>query len=107
MAFVLDRMLSTRNPMRARLLSGNYFVRFVAIEDPLQRRSICGALNQWISNSTNSSEKASGIGAHFATSLEINETNAGTAALGRPAERSSAALTKTVSKHTAPFPSGF
>ncbi len=89
MAFVLDRMLSDKNPMRARLLSGRYFVRFVVIEDQIQRRSICSALNQWISNpaTSNSGEKASGIGAHFATSLELTEAN--------------------VSKQSAPFPSGF
>ena len=33
MAFVLDRMLSRENPMRARLASGRYFVRYVVIED--------------------------------------------------------------------------
>jgi len=70
MAYVLDRMLSSQNPMRARLLSGRYFVRFVIIEDEAQRNSICNALNQWIAG-----EKASGIGAHFATSLELTETN--------------------------------
>ena len=68
MAFVLDRMLAHENPMRACLNSGRYFVRFVVIEDGTQRRSICGALNQWIANS---SEKASGIGSHFASSLEL------------------------------------
>jgi hypothetical protein len=68
MAFVLDRMLARQNPMRSRLNSGHYFVRFVVIEDQFQRRSICNALNQWIANSA---EKASGIGAHFATSLEL------------------------------------
>jgi hypothetical protein len=68
MAFVLDRMLSRDNPLRARLLSGRYFARFVVIEDELQRRNICAALNQWISNSA---EKATGIGPHFATSLEL------------------------------------
>ena len=68
MAFVLDRMLSTQNPMRARLVSGRYFVRFVVIEDPTQRRSICSALNQWIVSAT---EKATGIGSHFASSLEL------------------------------------
>src|ERR1700676_3464635 len=36
MAFVLDRMLSSQNPMRARLVSGRYFVRFVVIEDQVQ-----------------------------------------------------------------------
>jgi hypothetical protein len=68
MAFVLDRMLSHQNPLRARLNSGRYFVRFVVIEDAAQRRSICNALNQWIANSA---EKASGIGTHFASSLEL------------------------------------
>jgi hypothetical protein len=68
MAFVLDRMFSRENPLRARLASGRCFVRFVAIEDAAQRRSICAALNQWL---INSGEKASGIGAHFATSLEL------------------------------------
>jgi hypothetical protein len=68
MAFVLDRMFSRENPMRARLVSGRIFVRFVVIEDPAQRRSICGALNQWL---ISSSDQASGIGAHFATSLEL------------------------------------
>jgi hypothetical protein len=70
MAFVLDRMLSCENPMRARLNSGRYFVRYVVIEDPSQRRSIWAALNQWI---VSSAEKATGIGAHFASSLELTE----------------------------------
>jgi hypothetical protein len=68
MAFVLDRMMARQNPMRDRLASGRYFVRFVVIQDDEQRRSICSALNQWIANS---SEKVSGIGAHFASSLEL------------------------------------
>ncbi|HKV79370.1 MAG TPA: hypothetical protein VJP02_14575 [Candidatus Sulfotelmatobacter sp.] len=68
MAFVLDSMLSHQNPMRARLASGRYFVRFVEIHDQIQRRSICSALNQWI---ISSAEKATGIGSHFATSLEL------------------------------------
>jgi hypothetical protein len=61
-------MFSRENPMRARLASGRVFVRFVVIEDQAQRRSICGALNQWLISST---DTASGIGAHFATSLEL------------------------------------
>ena len=68
MAFTLDRMLSHNNPMQARLASGRYFLRFVVIEDPAQRRSVCTALNQWI---LSSAEKATGIGSHFATSLEL------------------------------------
>jgi hypothetical protein len=68
MAFVLDRMLSSQNPMRARLVSGRYFVRFVVIEDQTQRRTICNALNQWM---VTTAEKATGIGSHFATSLEL------------------------------------
>jgi hypothetical protein len=68
MAFVLDRMLSHQNPMRARLESGRYFVRFVVIEELSQRNGITSALNQWIISST---EKVTGIGSHFATSLEL------------------------------------
>jgi hypothetical protein len=75
MAFVLDRMMSRPNPLRDRLNSGRYFVRFVVIEDPAQRRSICTALNQWM---VSAAEKATGIGSHFASSLELtpegNET---------------------------------
>jgi hypothetical protein len=70
MAFVLDRMLSRHNSMAARLTSGRYFARFVVIEDATQRRSICNALNQWI---VNSAEKATGIGSHFASSLELTD----------------------------------
>jgi len=72
MAFVLDRMLSQQNPMRARLASGRYFVRYVVIEDQTQRRSVTSALNQWIASST---EKATGIASHFATSLELTPSS--------------------------------
>src|SRR3974390_205125 len=68
MAFVLDRMLSLNSPMRERLESGRYFVRFVEIQDAAQRSSICNALNQWIASAT---EKSTGIGSHFASSLEL------------------------------------
>ncbi len=68
MAFVLDRMLSRQNPMRTRMISGRYFVRYVVIEDQSQRRTICNALNQWM---VTAAEKATGIGSHFATSLEL------------------------------------
>lgn len=68
MAFTLDRMLSYENPMRARLQSGRHFIRYVIIQDQAQRRSICNALNQWIASS---SELATGIGSHFASSLEL------------------------------------
>ncbi len=78
MAFTLDRMLSWQNPMRARLESGRYFIRYVVIEDQPQRRSICSALNQWIASSA---EIATGIGTHFASSLELapSETHVATA----------------------------
>jgi hypothetical protein len=67
-AFVLDRTLTRQNPLRDRMAAGRCFVRFVVIEDATQRHSICTALNQWIASST---EKATGIGAHFASSLEF------------------------------------
>jgi hypothetical protein len=68
MAFVLDRMFTYVNPMRARLHSGNCFVRFVVVEDHEQRRSICAALNQWMRNSAG---RASGLPADFSSSLEL------------------------------------
>ena len=71
MAYVLDRMLSRTHSMRPRLESGRYFVRYVEIQDEAHRRNICSALNQWIASSA---EKATGIGSHFATSLELTPT---------------------------------
>jgi hypothetical protein len=68
MAFVLDRMLTKQNPLRVALNSGRYFIRFVIIEDRHQRRQIHHALTQWLNDSA---EKASGIGSHFAASLEL------------------------------------
>ncbi|HET9308284.1 MAG TPA: hypothetical protein VFO46_19860 [Candidatus Sulfotelmatobacter sp.] len=68
MAFVLDRMISRPNTMQARLASGRYFVRYVVIEDSSQRRTICSALNQWM---VSAAEKVTGIGSHFASSLEL------------------------------------
>jgi hypothetical protein len=68
MAFTLDRMFTRINPMRERLASGKCFLRFVVVEDQAQRRSICAALNQWM---TTSAEKATGL-ADFQSSLELN-----------------------------------
>lgn len=116
MAFVLDRMLTWKNPMRARLTSGRYFIRYVVLEDESHRRSICAALNQWVANAT---EKATGIGAHFATSLELTETNAPDPRVGRTllsANSDSAPKSATPNLDSgaatnihcpSPFPSGF
>ncbi|MGA9390273.1 MAG: hypothetical protein WBV69_07480 [Candidatus Sulfotelmatobacter sp.] len=68
MAFTLDRMFIRINPMRARLSSGNCFLRFVVIEDQDERRAICSALNQWLLSSV---EKATAIPAGFSSSLEF------------------------------------
>jgi len=70
MAFTLDRMFTCVNPMRARLASGRFFLRFVVIEDATQRRSICNALNQWMQSSA---EKATGLPADFQSSLELTD----------------------------------
>jgi len=109
MAFMLDRMLSYQNPMRARLASGRYFLRFVVIEDASQRRSISSALNTWM---TSAAEKAIGIGSHFASSMELTPDDAGRApspakttlpSLAAPHLDSGAAA----NLHCPPFPSGF
>jgi hypothetical protein len=68
MAFTLDRMFARENPMRARLATGRCFLRYVVLQDATHRRSVASALNQWL---VSSGEKASGIGAHFAASLEL------------------------------------
>lgn len=87
MAFTLDRMLTLNNPMRSRLASGSYFIRFVVVEDESQRRSIAAALNQWMSHSA---EKATGIAAHFASSLELTTDHVATAAAAVLPKRSEA-----------------
>jgi hypothetical protein len=109
MAFVLDRMLAYENPMRARMTSGRYFVRYVIIEDATQRRSICNALNQWI---VSSAEKATGIGSHFATSLELNpstEQKASESGSNHSAKNTTPleAVTATTVQRSPLFPSGF
>ncbi len=124
MAYVLDRMLSRTHSMRPRLESGRYFVRYVEIQDETQRRNICNALNQWIASSA---EKSTGIGSHFATSLELTpsgeQENAGRVPMRANAESStiSKTVTNQETKNEAPleavtattvqrsplFPSGF
>jgi hypothetical protein len=93
MAFVLDRMFTRINPMRARLASGRCFLRFVVIDDQAQRRSICNALNQWM---LSSAEKASGLPADFSSSLEFTDC-VGTTRVGRtlPSASSEPALSRS------------
>jgi hypothetical protein len=121
MAFTLDRMLTRENPLRASLNSGRYFIRFVVIEDRFQRRSIHNSLSQWLSSS---SEKATGIGTHFAASLDLPLPNVGRTHLSDNAEvtKNVKGKTEAESKPAAPqldsgaaanlhcpqpFPSGF
>ena len=82
MAFTLDRMFTCANPMRARLASGRWFLRFVVIEDPAQRRSICAALNQWI---LTSADKTTGLTADFHSTLEFTPDRVGRTLLSDPA----------------------
>src|ERR1700744_5225254 len=116
MAFVLDRMLSRPNSMRANFESGRYFVRFVTIADESQRRSIASALNQWM---LSTSEKATDIGSHFATSLELTpateyvpQPNDAQGTLFAPASKARVATDAFVrpaseASGPPPFPSGF
>ncbi len=93
MAFTLDRMFTCVNPMRARLASGRFFLRFVVIEDATQRRSICNALNQWMQSSA---EKATGLPADFQSSLELN--------VARTPSSASAATTSNSTQAPQPIP---
>ena len=102
MAFTLDRMLSRPNPMRARLESGRYFLRFVVIEDAHQRRTVCSALNQWI---VSAAEKASGLGAQFASSLELTEPTHGATAASAVQRGEASAVSANVGSVT-PLDSG-
>jgi hypothetical protein len=103
MAFTLDRMFTRINPMRARLASGRCFVRFVVLQDPDQRRSICSALNQWM---ISSAEKASGLPAAFSSSLEINtaEESVGTPRVGRTLLSANSDIVPTSAPATEPNP---
>ena len=71
MAFVLDRMFAPVHPMRSRLVAGHCFVRFVVIEDAVQRGTICSALNQWM---IASADKTSGATGDFTSSLELAQS---------------------------------
>jgi hypothetical protein len=72
MAFVLDRMLSPANPMRARLMSGRCFARFAVVEDSAERNSICNALNQWMTlSAAQSTGQAPGNFADFSSFLDL------------------------------------
>jgi hypothetical protein len=109
MAFVLDRMLSRAHVTHSRLESGRYFVRYVEIQDEPQRSNICNALNQWI---VSSAEKATGIGSHFATSLELNpstEQKASESGSNHSAKNTTPleAVTATTVQRSPLFPSGF
>ncbi|HET9406409.1 MAG TPA: hypothetical protein VFO39_04175 [Candidatus Sulfotelmatobacter sp.] len=75
MAYVLDRMFFRQNPLRSQFAAGRCFLRHVVIEDQIQRRGICMALNQWLASSA---DRATGIGAHFASSLELTAEAGGT-----------------------------
>ena len=68
MAFVLDRMFAPAHPMRSRLVAGHCFVRFVVIEDAVQRGTMCSALNQWM---IACADKTCGATGDFTSSLEL------------------------------------
>jgi hypothetical protein len=106
MAYTLDRMFTCVNPLRARLASGTCFLRFVVIEDQVQRRAICAALNQWM---LSSAEKSTGIPANFSSSMELSPTEPPstreTKAAAAPQFLDSGAAKNLHCPHS--FPSGF
>lgn len=54
----LSRLFAPRNPLSARLSSGNCFVRFALIADQHERKSACESLSRWLASST---EMATGL----------------------------------------------
>ncbi len=47
----LSRLFAPRNPLSARLSSGNCFVRFALMADPHERGDACQSLNRWLATS--------------------------------------------------------
>jgi hypothetical protein len=58
LGMALGRLFLSGNPVRERLFSGRCFLRYVAVEDPVQRRTACTALQRWMAASV---QAASGI----------------------------------------------
>jgi len=102
LAVFLDRMFAPAHPMRSRLVAGHCFVRFVVIEDVVQRATICSALNQWMLASADKTSVATG---DFTSSLELAPS------LAAPARSASAAQLDSgfaANIHCpSPLPSGF
>jgi len=64
----LSRLFAPRNPLSARLSSGNCFVRFALVADPKQRQVACESLNRWLTSST---EIATGFGKEFSKDFAV------------------------------------
>jgi len=58
LGMTLGRLFLPGNPARERFASGKCFARYVVIEDAIQRKTACDALQQWMASSA---EGASGI----------------------------------------------
>jgi hypothetical protein len=58
LGMALGRLLLSGNPARERFASGRCFVRYVVIEDPIQRRTALTALQRWMASSA---EAVSGV----------------------------------------------
>lgn len=114
MALGLVRVFARPNPMRTNFESGRYFVRFVMIEDESQRHSAATALSQWM---LSTSEKVTGIGSHFAGSLEltsateftpqVNNAQANLFSGDAQVATAASAVPRSEASGTPPFPSGF
>jgi len=52
LGMALGRLFLPGTPERNRLLGGRCFARYAVVEDEVQRRSACGALQQWMASSS-------------------------------------------------------
>jgi hypothetical protein len=87
--------------MRSRLVAGHCFVRFVVIEEVVQRATICSGLNQWM---IASADETSGATGDFTSSLELAPS------LTAPAPSASAVIDSGFAANMhcpSPLPSGF
>jgi hypothetical protein len=56
LGMALGRLFLSGNPARERLASGRCFARYVAVEDPVQRRTAYTALQRWMASSAQAAE---------------------------------------------------
>jgi hypothetical protein len=105
LGMALGRLFLSGNPARERLSSGRCFARYVAVEDPAQRRTACTALQRWMASSA---QAASGTSQATSDKADAAPSASHVApdALVRGAEQSSAGPVVSYDAHHGSLVSG-